>query len=167
MRFRIIVSLAVLIAAVGASARQDNPESAILRRAASAVQKAEPAWRFIPGILNSTPLMDEQLGAAVGVWYRSLDDESTRVSVVIYRISTAEAAAGWLYRQAHGEVAQGWIVTRNEVGDGANMATLVDPSQPRTYNLSIRKGRFLARIGGRSKDAVEHLAQFLLAEMSD
>jgi hypothetical protein len=167
MRYGMIVSLAVLMAGGSASALQDNPESAILSRAATAVRKAEPAWRFISAIVNAPPLMAEQLGAAGGGWYRSPDDLSTGVNVVVYRISTPEAAAGWLYRRAHGEVATGWIVAPYDLGDGANMATLVDPSLPTTYNLSIRKGRYLAHIAGRSKDTVERFAQFVLAEMSD
>jgi hypothetical protein len=167
MRYGIVVSLGILVVARGATALQDNPERAILRRAASAVQKAEPAWRFIGGFLNAPPLMDEQLGAAAGGWYRSLDDLSTGVSVVIYRISTTEAAAGWLYRQAHGGVTKEWTITSYELGDGANMATYVGPFNPTQYNLDFRKGRFLAHLGGRSKDSVEHFAQILLAEMSD
>jgi hypothetical protein len=152
MRHAIVVSLAILIGTRGASALQDNPESAILRRAASAVQKAEPMWWFIRAILNGPPLMDEQLGAAAGAWYRSLDDPSTVVNVEIYRISTTDASAVWLYRQAHGGVNKEWTVTSYELGDGA---------------LYFRKGRFLAHLGGRSKDSVEHFARILLAEMSD
>jgi hypothetical protein len=165
MRYVIVVSLGILIGTRGAFALQDNPESAILTRAAAAVRKAEPEWRFIRGILNAPPLMDEQLGAAAGGWYRSLDDPSTAVDVEVYRITTAEAAAGWLYREAHGDVHKGWIVTPYELGDGANMATLVDPSQPTQYGLAVRKGRFLARIHGRSIGTVDRFAQFLLAEM--
>jgi hypothetical protein len=111
--------------------------------------------------------MDEQLGAAAGAWYRSLDDPSTSVSVIVYRISTTEAAAGWLYRQAHGGVTKDWTVTSYELGDGANMYAHVAPSLPTTYNLSFRKGRFLAHLGGHSRDNVEHLAHFVLAEMSE
>jgi hypothetical protein len=167
MRHAIVVSLAILIGTRGASALQDNPESAILRRAASAVQKAEPMWWFIGAILNGPPLMDEQLGAAAGAWYRSLDDPSTVVNVEIYRISTTDASAVWLYRQAHGGVNKEWTVTSYELGDGANMATYVGPLNPTQYGLYFRKGRFLAHLGGRSKDSVEHFARILLAEMSD
>jgi hypothetical protein len=38
MRYGIVVSLAILIGTRGASALQDNPESAILSRAATAIQ---------------------------------------------------------------------------------------------------------------------------------
>jgi hypothetical protein len=67
-RCRIVVSVAILIAARGAFALQDNAESAILTRAAAAVRKAEPQWRFIPVILNGPRLMDEQLGVVAGLW---------------------------------------------------------------------------------------------------
>jgi hypothetical protein len=167
MRYGIVVSLAMLIGARGVTARQDNPESAILRRAESAVQRAEPGWGFLSHMLNAPPLMDEQLGAAAGGWYRSLDPVSTGVNVVIYRISTADAAAVWLDRQAHGDVAKEWTVTRYELGDGATMATYLGPLNPTQYGLWFRKGRFLATVSGRSKDSVEHFARILLAEMSD
>ena len=111
--------------------------------------------------------MDEQLGAAAGGWYLSLDDLSTGVSVMVFRISTAEAAAGFLVHEAHGGVAKGWTVTSYEMGDGANMATYVDGTLPTQYQMSIRKGRFLARIHGRSRDTVERFAQFVVAEMSE
>ena len=146
---------------------QDRPESAILRRAAAAVREAEPKWRFVTAILNAPPLMAEQLGAAAGGWYHSLDDLSMGVTVRVHQISTGEAAAGFLYRQAHGEVHKGWIVTRYQLGDGANMATFVDPALPTTYNLTFRKGPFLAHLGGRSKESVEHFAEFVLAAMPD
>ena len=89
------------------------------------------------------------------------------VTVRVHQISTVEAAAGFLYRQAHGEVHKGWIVTRYELGDGANMATFVDPALPTMYNLTFRKGPFLAHLGGRSKESVEHFAEFVLAAMPD
>ena len=79
----------------------------------------------------------------------------------IYRISTTDAAAVWLYRQAHGGVNKEWTVTSYELGDGANMATYVGPINPTQYGLYFRKGRFLAHLGGRSKDSVEHFAQIL------
>jgi hypothetical protein len=167
MRYGIVVSLGILIGIRGASALQDNPEGAILTRAVSAVHKAEPSWRFVSAILNVLPLMDEQLGAAGGGWYRSLDDLSTGVTVVIYRISTTDAAAVWLHRQAHDGVTKEWTVTSYELGDGANMATYVGSLNPTRYDLYFHKGRFLAHLGGRSKDSVEHFARILLAEMSD
>jgi hypothetical protein len=167
LRYGIVVSLAVLVGARGVSARQDRPESLILRRAASAVKKAEPGWRFLSAFPNVPPLVDEQLGVAAGGWYRSLDDLSMGINVMIYRISTVDAAAGWLYRQTHGGVTKEWIVTSYELGDGATMATYVGPLNPTQYSLWFRKGRFLAKVDGRSKDSVEHFAQILLTEMSD
>jgi hypothetical protein len=166
-RFQIVVSLTLLVAARGASSPQDSPERAVVMRAAAAVRKAEPTWRFSSGILNLPALPDEILGAAAGRWFRSLNDPSMDVGVMVYRMSTPETAAGLLYRQAHAGEAKGWTVTSYELGDGANMATLVDPSQPMTYDLSIRKGAFIAHIKGSSKETVEHFAQFLLAGMSD
>jgi hypothetical protein len=38
---------------------------AVLRRAAEIVGAAEPQWRFVPGVCNCPPLMDEQVGVAV------------------------------------------------------------------------------------------------------
>jgi hypothetical protein len=101
-------------------------------------------WRFIGAILNGPPLIDEQLGAAAGGWYRSQDDLSTGVNVEIYRISTTDAAAVWLYRQAHGGVNKEWTVTSYELGDGANMATYVGPLNPRsTACIFARDGFWL------------------------
>jgi hypothetical protein len=111
MRYGIIVSLVALIAAPGTSALQDNPENAILRRAAAAVRKVEPEWRFATSLLNLPPPPDQQLGVAEGTWYKSLTDPSTSVTVRVERISTAEAAAGFLDRQPHGGMGKGWTVT--------------------------------------------------------
>jgi hypothetical protein len=101
MRYGIIVSLVVLIAAQATSALQDNPENAILRWAAAAVRKTEPEWLFISAILNAPALIDEELGVAAGGRFRSVDDQSTGVVVTVSRVSSTEAAVKWLYGQAH------------------------------------------------------------------
>jgi hypothetical protein len=110
--------------------------------------------------------MDEQLGAAGGSWER-VSDGSTRISVAVYTIATPEAAAGWLYRQAHGEVADGWTVVTYEAGDGANMGTYPDPRGFTQYETTIRKGRFLVKVSGRSEETIKRFAQILVAAISN
>jgi hypothetical protein len=111
--------------------------------------------------------MPEQLGVAVGTLNRSLNGSSDHISMDVYSIATAEAAARWIYGQAHGNVAKGWSVADYKLGDDATMATYFDTSRGLSYyTITIRKGRFLASINGHSKDAVERFAQFLVTEMS-
>src|SRR3954452_624300 len=152
---RSVVSLVALVLTIqGASATQDSPERLILGRAVAVSRKAEPEWRFISAILNEPgPLMKEQLGAAAGSWEKQ-SDPSTQVFVTIYTIATGDAAERWLYRQSHGEIAKGWTVVTYEFGDGANMATYPDPRGFTQYETTIRKGRFLLKLSGRSQKTI-------------
>ncbi len=168
MRYRIIVSLVVLLTAYeNASALQDKPENLILSRAVAAIHRAEPEWQAIGGVCSCPTLMDEQLGVAVGTWKRSLSGSSAAITVTVFSIATAEAAARWIYGQAHGNVASGWTVTDYNLGDDATMATYFDTSRGLSYyEITVRKGRFLASINGQSRDTVERFAPFLVTEMS-
>ena len=180
MRYAIIVSLVVLLTTVSvvvplrfpfpkvAPAVQDNrQEQLILERAVAAIHKAEPEWRAIGGICTCPPLMREQLGVAVGTWHRSLNGASDHISVEVYGIATAGAAARWIYRERYGNHAKGWSVTSYKLGDGANMATYLDTYRGVTqYSMTVWKGRFLASISGQSRELVERFAQFLVTEMS-
>lgn len=48
------------------------------------------------------------------------------------------------------------------------MATYPDPNRLLTwFNLAVRKGQFLVKIDGTSKDTVERFARFLVAEISN
>jgi hypothetical protein len=166
MTRRTVISLVVFLATQGASAGQDHPENAIVRRVAEAIQKAEPEWRFSTGICNCPPLMQEQLGVAAGSWQRSTDGPM-HVSALLYNIETVEAAAKWINEQPHRSQLKGWTVTTYDLGDGANIGVYEDTSRPYTqYSLYVRKGRFLAVISGVSKDNVERVARFFLNEMS-
>jgi hypothetical protein len=165
---RTVVSLlALIVAAQGVSATQDSPENLILARAVATSRRVEPEWRFTRSILNAPgPLMDEQLGVAGGSW-EWLSDSSTLVGVTVYTIATAEAATRWLYRQAHGEVAKGWTVVTYEAGDGANMSTYPDPRGFTQYETTIRKGRFLVTVSGRSQETIERFAKILVTAISN
>jgi hypothetical protein len=165
---RTAVSLiALVVTTQAASATQDSPENLILGRAVAASRTSEPEWRFIPAILNLPgPLTDEQLGAAGGSWERS-SDSSTYISVTVYTIATAEAATRWMSRQAHGAVANGWTVVPYETGDGATMSTYPDPRGFTQYETTIRKGRFLVTVSGRSKETIERFAKILVTAVSN
>jgi hypothetical protein len=173
----VVSFVAFVVTAPGALPIQDSPEKLILERAVAASRKAEPGWRFITATLNAPPLMDEQLGAASGSWYKSSDDstgswyrsldESTRVGVTIYTIATTDAADRWLYRHAHGGAAKGWTVVTYEFGDGATMATYPDPRGFTQYQTTIRKGRFLVVLSGRSQETIERFANVLIAAISN
>jgi hypothetical protein len=87
------------------------------------------------------------------------------VSAFVERYATAEAAAGLLDRQIAGK---GWSIVPYALADGATMATYPDPNRPLTwFNLAVRKGQFLVRIDGTSKDTVERFARFLVAAISN
>jgi hypothetical protein len=162
----IVVTVALGSAVTGIPKPQDRPENLIVRRAVAASRQSNPDWRFISAVVNVPPLMVEQLGVAGGLWER-LSDSSTRVNVTVYTVATSEAAASWLYRQAHGEVGKGWTVVPYEAGDGANLSTYPDPRGFTQYATAIRKGRFLLMASGRSKEIVDRFAQILLAAASE
>jgi hypothetical protein len=98
-------SVAFILTTQG-SAAQDAPEHSILRRAVAASQKAVPEWQYIPAIWNSPPLLDEELGVAAGLWRRQ-SDTTAPVNVSVHAIASAGAAARWLNRRVHGELAKG------------------------------------------------------------
>ena len=175
MRYRIIVPLVVLLTIVSVvvpltfpirstPAVQDNRhEQLILSRAAAAIHNAEPEWQYIPAICNCL-FSREQLGVAGGTWFRSLNGSSDHISVDVFGVATAGAAARLIYRETHRNYGKGWSVTSYELGDGANIATYLRGVAQ--YSITVRKGRFLASISGQSKEAVERLAAFLVTEMS-
>ena len=178
MRYRIIVSLVVLLTTVSVivpftfpirstPAVQDNRhEQLILSRAAAAIHNAEPEWQYIAGVCNCL-FSREQLGVAAGTWHRLLSGSSDHINVAVYGIATAGAAARLIYRETHRNYGKGWSVTSYELGDGANMATYLDTYGGVTqYSMTVRKGELLASISGQSKDAVERFAPFLVKEMS-
>jgi len=162
----IVMSVALVGAAPRLAAPQDRSENRIIGRAIAAIQRTNPEWQFIPTVMNAPPLMVEQLGVAGGFW-EQLSDSSTRVSVTVYTVATAEAAASWLYRQAHGEVVKGWTVVPYEAGDDANLSTYPDPRGFTQYAAAIRKNRFLLMVSGRSRELVYRFAQILLTAASE
>jgi len=178
MRYGIIVSLVVLLTIVSVvvpftfpirptPAVQDNRhEQLILSRAAAAIHNAEPEWQYIPAICNCL-FSREQLGVAGGTWFRSLNGSSDHISVDVFGVATAGAAARLIYGRTHRNYGKGWSVTSYKLGDDANMATYLDAYRGLTqYSVTVRKGRFLAMLNGQSKDAVERFAQYLVTEMS-
>ena len=178
MRYGIIVSLVVLLTILSVvvpftfpirstPAVQDNRhEQLILARAVAAIHNAEPEWQYIGGICNCL-FSREQLGVAGGMWHRSLNSSSDDIGVGVYGVATAGAAARLIYRETHGNRGKGSSVTDYKLGDDATMATYFDTYGGMTkYNITVRKGRFIAMIGGHSKEAVERFAQFLVTEMS-
>jgi hypothetical protein len=178
MRYAIIVSLVVLLTIVSVvvpftfpirstPAVQDNRhEQLVLSRAAAAIHNAEPEWQYIPAICNCL-FSREQLGVAGGTWFRSLNGSSDHISVDVFGVATAGAAARLIYRETHRNYGKGWSVTSYKLGDGANMVTYLDTYRGVTqYIMTVQKARFLASISGRSKEAVERFAPFLVTEMS-
>jgi hypothetical protein len=161
-----VVCVALAGAMPHVAAAQDSPEALIVRRAMAASRQAYPDWAFVPAIMSAPPLIAEQLGVAGGIWDRA-SDPSTLVSVTVYTIASPEAAASWIYRQAHGEVSKGWTVVQYEAGDGANLSTYPDPRGFTQYAIAMRKGRFLLMASGRSKQIVDRFAQILLAAASE
>jgi hypothetical protein len=178
MRYGIIVSLVVLLTIVSVvvpftfpirstPAVQDNRhEQLILSRAAAAIHNGEPEWQYIGGVCNCF-FSREQLGVAGGTLNRSLNGSTDHISMDVYSIATAGAAARLIYRETHRNYGKGWSVTSYKLGDGANMATYLDTYRGVTqYSIKVRKGRFLASVSGQSKEAVERFAPFLVTEMS-
>ena len=180
MRYVIIVSLVVLLTIVSVvvpltfpirstPAVQDNrQEQSILVRAVAAIHNAEPEWQYIASVCNCvSALTREQIGGAFGIWVRSLNVSSDHISVGVYGVATAGAAARLIYRETHRNYGKGWSVTSYMLGDGANMAAYLDTYRGVTqYSITVRKGRFLASISGQSKEALERFAPFLVTEMS-
>jgi hypothetical protein len=163
MLMAIIVSLVAFLAASDVYAAQASPEELILRRAAEAARKVEPEWRYSGTVCTCPPLMEEQVGVASGYWERSSPDGLRPTSALVYTISTAKAAAGWLDRQLHGEIHKGWSVAPYDLGDGASLMT--DTSGGTTHGISVRKGRFIIIVNSRSEDTAKRFAEFVLAAL--
>src|SRR5262249_46745143 len=135
MRYRIIVLLVELLTAhqVASAAQDSRPEHLILARAVAAIHNAEPEWLYTGGVCSCPPLMPEELGVAVGIWHRSLNSSPDQIDVQVYSIATADAAARWIYRLAHANVAKKWSFTDYNLGDDATMATFFDTSTGLSY----------------------------------
>jgi len=149
-------------------AAQENAEVSILKAAVAAARKAEPDWKFEGTMINAPgKLIDEELGVSGGGWYRADTGLDQGVHVMVYRIATEKAAAQFILGQARGAVAPGWTVTPYDLGDAGNIASYRDNYRNVVqYNLSFRKGRFLAILTGRSSPDVERFARLVLAAMS-
>src|SRR5262245_18530604 len=102
MRYGIIVSLVVFLTIVSVvvpfafSIRstprvEDNRhEELILSRVAAVIHNAEPEWQYIVALCNCVSAFTwEQLGVAIGIWHRSLNGTSDRISVDVHGYATA------------------------------------------------------------------------------
>jgi hypothetical protein len=58
----------------------------------------------------------------------------------------------------------GWTVANFELADGAYLGTY---RQDERFDLTVRKGRFIAFVGGESKPDLERFAKYVLAAISE
>jgi hypothetical protein len=158
-----------MLAAAGVVAAQEEPGYAVLKRAAEALRREEPAWRFIGAIVNAPPLLDEELGVAGGSWYRSEETGAERhVSVMLHRVSSEQAIARWMSDNLRRVRKDDWKLSPYDLGDRATLAIMDDAYRQVTwYQLSFQRGRFLASVNGQSRADVERLARYVLAEMKE
>jgi hypothetical protein len=68
---------------------------------------------------------------------------------------------------ASSRVVNGWTVVAYEAGDGASMSTYSDPRGFTQYQATIRKGRFLVTVTGRSQETIERFAKILVTAVSN
>ena len=64
---------------------------AILRRAAAAIVKVEPAWRFRAGVCDCNPVLDE-IQAVVG----TCEQSNTDVVVLLHTSKSVDSASRWM-----------------------------------------------------------------------
>ena len=88
------------------------------------------------------------------------------IGVAIHRITTADVAGRFLNRMLT-PVPPGWSVQQYRFGDGAIIATYPDPRGFTQFDMTFRKGQFLARLSGRSQDTIEMFAQSVLTAMAN
>ena len=155
--------LVLIVTSYVASAAQ-SLEQAILARAVQAARKVSPEWTFIGAICNCPPLMDEEQGVAAGSW--KLTDVASMIDVRVHTIATEEAATRFLSRQPR-DAAPGWALVPYQAGDGATLGTAPDPRGFTQYAITMRRGRFLVFVSGRSKPTVERFANLLLEAVSN
>jgi hypothetical protein len=158
----------MLVPVVVTTAQQD-PGYSVLERAAAALQRAEPEWQFVTGIMNVPKLFEEELGVAGGTWRRSDGNGAERqVSVRLHRGSSEQAIARWMSDDLRRVRKDDWKLSPYDLGDRATLAIMNDAYRAVTwYQLSFQRGRFLASVNGQSRADVERLARYVLAEMKE
>lgn len=150
---------AVCLCAEQFDAQPSEPEWAILVGARPRIESAEGGIFSVGGVVTTPPLMAEQVGAASAVWHDPAPEGALpviRVSVAVYGIATAEAAASFFDDRLFSE---GWVVRSYALGDQATLATFRDSLR---HGIQFRHGRFLVFVNGSSIEEVERVARHVL-----
>lgn len=134
---------------------------AILRRAAAAIVKVEPAWRFRAGVCDCNPVLDE-IQAVVGTWEQS----NAAVAVLLHTSKSVDSASRWMNEAARDRLVRlpEWTVATFELAEGAYLGTYRNGER---YDLTFRKGRVIAGIGSKSKSDIERFAKYILDAISE
>jgi hypothetical protein len=110
--------------------------------------------------------MKEEVGVAAGDWEQPGDGTSVRrIGVLVYGIANPKAASDWIAnapKRLRGR--DGWTIDRYNLGDGGYTAKFRDRNH---YEITFRKGRFLAELDGESEVEVQRFAGYLLAAMEE
>jgi len=135
--------------------------NAILRRAAAAIMKVEPAWRFSAGVCDCNPVLDE-IEAVVGTWEQS----NAGVIVRLHTSKTVDSASRWTNQAARDRLLRlpDWTVAKYELADGAYLGTSRNGER---YDLTFRKGRVIAIVASKRKSDIERFARYILAAISE
>ena len=160
-----LVAVAYGCVLAGQASEPFGPEHTILRRAVASTEVTGSEWRFIPAVCTCPPLMPEQVGVATGAWWRnSPDGPPTVISVTVYAIAAANAAARYMrVRRTGRQFPEGWTLQPTNFADDAYAAIYRDG---RHYDLSFRKGRFLVSVSGSNHAEVERFARPVLDAVS-
>jgi len=134
---------------------------AILRRAAAAIVKVEPAWRFRESVCDCNPVLDE-IQAVVGTW----EQRNAGVVVLLHTSKSVDSASRWMNEAAGDRLLRlpEWTVAKYELAEGAYLGTYRNSER---YDLTFRKGRVIAGIGSKSKSDIERFAKYILVAISE
>jgi hypothetical protein len=159
----LIVGLAVALTCEPPTAAVEQPAhgEAILRRAAAAIKKVEPVWRFGAGVCDCNPVLDE-IEAVVGTWEQSNAD----VAVLLHTSKSVDSASRWMSQAAQSRLLRlsDWTVATYALADGAYLGTY---QNGKVYDLTFRKGRLIVGMGSKGKADIERFAKYVVAAIAE
>jgi hypothetical protein len=93
---------------------------AILRRAAAAIVKVEPAWRFRAGVCDCNPVLDE-IQPVVG----TREQSNAAVAVLLHTSKSVDSASRWMNEAARDRLVRlpEWTFAKFELAEGTYLGT--------------------------------------------
>ena len=149
---RIVCSLVIVMATLLVAA-----EVPVVQRIEDAIRAAEPGWRCIHAVLNSSrPLVPSEKLLVASVWeYTSKTGRRESVIMLISQVQSRSDAQMSLNPMHEGKVAAGWKVKAYSIGDEAYLAT-----NGSRYEIDFRKGTVIVRVKSDSIRLAERFAKY-------